>query len=191
MPFRPQDYSPEFRGEIGDLVRAGRDPDDLARKFKPTSRSILGRVARTKGQRGTAGGNMMASRDSLPSRRLVRERDRSRPVRLVEFNHANQAVFLIATLPRVPGVSEAAYHVWRYRPAIGSRRRHRQHFADEAGAGRPCQFAPDVRDASDARRALGLRSSAWAQAPRAADANGEPYGYRLASRHQGDNHTAV
>ena len=29
-------YSPEFRRQMVELVRAGRDPDDLAREFEPT-----------------------------------------------------------------------------------------------------------------------------------------------------------
>ncbi len=33
-------YAPEFRRQIVDLVRAGRDPDDLAREFEPTAQSI-------------------------------------------------------------------------------------------------------------------------------------------------------
>jgi transposase len=33
-------YSPEFRRQIIDLVRAGRDPDDLARDFEATAQSI-------------------------------------------------------------------------------------------------------------------------------------------------------
>ena len=33
-------YSPEFRRQIVDLVRSGRDPDDLAREFEPTAQSI-------------------------------------------------------------------------------------------------------------------------------------------------------
>ena len=33
-------YSPEFRRQMVELVRAGRDPDDLARKFEPTAQSI-------------------------------------------------------------------------------------------------------------------------------------------------------
>ena len=30
-------YSPEFRRQMVELVRAGRDPDDLAREFEPTA----------------------------------------------------------------------------------------------------------------------------------------------------------
>src|ERR1700679_1253994 len=33
-------YSPEFRRQMVELVRAGRDPEDLAREFEPTSQSI-------------------------------------------------------------------------------------------------------------------------------------------------------
>jgi transposase len=33
-------YSPEFRRQMVELVRAGRDPDDLAGEFEPTSQSI-------------------------------------------------------------------------------------------------------------------------------------------------------
>ncbi len=33
-------YSPGFRRQIVELVRAGRDPDDLAREYGPTAQSI-------------------------------------------------------------------------------------------------------------------------------------------------------
>jgi transposase len=33
-------YFPEFRRQMVELVRAGRDPDDLAREFEPTAQSI-------------------------------------------------------------------------------------------------------------------------------------------------------
>jgi hypothetical protein len=37
-------------------------------------------------------------------------------VHAVRIMSANQAVFLIATMARVLGVSEAGYHAWRHRP---------------------------------------------------------------------------
>ena len=40
MPKTRPPYAPEFRRQIVDLVRAGRDPDDLAREFEPTAQSI-------------------------------------------------------------------------------------------------------------------------------------------------------
>src|SRR4051794_41901739 len=33
-------YAPEFRRQIVELVRAGRDPADLAREFEPSSQAI-------------------------------------------------------------------------------------------------------------------------------------------------------
>ena len=47
-------YSPEFRRQMVELVRAGRDPDDLAREFEPTAQSIrhwVGVADRTDGRR--------------------------------------------------------------------------------------------------------------------------------------------
>ena len=40
MPRTRLPYSPEFRNQMVELVRAGRDPDDLAREFEPTAQSI-------------------------------------------------------------------------------------------------------------------------------------------------------
>ena len=33
-------YAPEFRRQMVELVRAGRDPADLAREFEPSSQAI-------------------------------------------------------------------------------------------------------------------------------------------------------
>ena len=45
-------YPPEFRRQMVDLVRAGRDPDDLAREFEPTAQSIRNWVAGAGGKTG-------------------------------------------------------------------------------------------------------------------------------------------
>src|SRR5690349_16199146 len=52
MPRTRPAYSPEFRRQMVDLVRAGRDPEDLAREFEPTSQSIRNWVARADRQEG-------------------------------------------------------------------------------------------------------------------------------------------
>ncbi|MBV8913381.1 MAG: hypothetical protein JOZ05_10120 [Acetobacteraceae bacterium] len=47
-------YSAEFRRQLVDLVRAGRDPTDLAREFEPSAQAIrnLGRTGhRAEGHR--------------------------------------------------------------------------------------------------------------------------------------------
>jgi transposase len=40
MPKTRPPYAPEFRRQMIELVRAGRNPDDLAREFEPTAQSI-------------------------------------------------------------------------------------------------------------------------------------------------------
>jgi transposase len=55
MPKTGPPYSPEFRRQMVDLVRAGRDPAELAREFEPTAQSICHWVAqadRHEGRRG-------------------------------------------------------------------------------------------------------------------------------------------
>jgi transposase-like protein len=54
MPKTRLPYAPEFRRQMIELVRAGRDPDDLSREFEPTSQSIRNWVAqadRSEGRR--------------------------------------------------------------------------------------------------------------------------------------------
>ena len=45
MPKTRPPYSPEFRRQMVDLVRAGRDPEDLAKEFEPTAQSIRNWIA--------------------------------------------------------------------------------------------------------------------------------------------------
>ena len=75
MPRSHPAYSPEFRRQMVDLVRAGRSPDDLAREFEPSSHSIRAWVAladRQEGRREEAvPGLAAAERDELT--RLRRE----------------------------------------------------------------------------------------------------------------------
>ena len=45
MPKTRPPYAPEFRQQIVDLVRSGRDPTDLAREFEPSAQAIRNWVA--------------------------------------------------------------------------------------------------------------------------------------------------
>jgi transposase len=45
-------YAPEFRRQMVELVRAGRDPADLAREFEPSSQAIRNWVAQADRQEG-------------------------------------------------------------------------------------------------------------------------------------------
>ena len=75
MPRTRQPYSPEFRRQMVELVRAGRDPVDLAREFEPTAQSISHWVALADRQEGRREENSprlaVAERDELA--RLRRE----------------------------------------------------------------------------------------------------------------------
>jgi len=77
-------YSPEFRRQMVDLARAGRDPDDLAREFEPTAQSVRNWIARADKQEGrredALPGLTSAERDELSrlrqeNRHLRLERD--------------------------------------------------------------------------------------------------------------------
>jgi transposase len=78
MPKTRPPYAPEFRRQMIDLVRAGRDPDDLAREFEPTAQSIRNWVAqsdRSEGRREERGDSQLsAEREELIRlRREVRQ----------------------------------------------------------------------------------------------------------------------
>src|SRR4029077_20917847 len=136
MPRTRPPYSPEFRRQMVDLVRAGHNPDDLAREFEPSGHSTRAWVAqaeRNEGRREEAAPGLTAferdeltrlrrentaagARYSFKSRGLVCSGDRHAAVRLFRFMSANQACFPIAAMARVRGVSKAGYYAWLQRP---------------------------------------------------------------------------
>jgi transposase len=52
MPKTRPPYAPEFRRQIVELARAGRDPADLAREFEPSAQAIRNWVAEADRQEG-------------------------------------------------------------------------------------------------------------------------------------------
>jgi transposase len=74
-------YTPEFRRQIIELVRAGRSPDELAKEFEPTAQSIRNWVAQAERDGGRRDdGLSSAERDELgrlrrENRQLRLERD--------------------------------------------------------------------------------------------------------------------
>ena len=52
MPKTHPAYAPEFRRQMVELVRAGRDPADLAREFEPSAQAIRNWVASADRQEG-------------------------------------------------------------------------------------------------------------------------------------------
>ena len=65
-------YTPEFRRQMVELVRAGRSPEELSREFEPTAQSIRNWVAQTERDAGRGDGGLRTSeREELT--RLKRE----------------------------------------------------------------------------------------------------------------------
>jgi transposase len=52
MPRSRRPYAPEFRRQMVELVRAGREPEDLAREFEPSAQAIRNWVAQADRQEG-------------------------------------------------------------------------------------------------------------------------------------------
>lgn len=136
MPKSRPPYSAEFRRQMVNLVRVGRDPDDLAREFEPSAESIRAWVAQASRKEGGRRKRAKACwRPNVTNSAICAARTsncacsatfslewrpglHARPepcVRIFEFMTANQATFPIATMARVLGVSEAGYHAWRKR----------------------------------------------------------------------------
>ena len=74
-------YTPEFRRQMIELVRASRSPDELAKEFEPTAQSIRNWVAQADRDAGRREDGLSSSeRDELSrlrreNRQLRQERD--------------------------------------------------------------------------------------------------------------------
>jgi transposase len=66
-------YTPEFRRQMVELVRAGRSPDELAREFEPTAQSIRNWVAQTERDAGRPNGGGLTTAEREELNRLRRE----------------------------------------------------------------------------------------------------------------------
>lgn len=72
MPKSKPPYTPEFRRRMVELVRAGRQPEELATKFEPSAQSIRNWVVQADRDDGRrSDGVSSTERDEL--RRLQRE----------------------------------------------------------------------------------------------------------------------
>jgi transposase len=72
MAKRQPVYTPEFRRQMVELVRAGRSPEELSREFEPTAQSIRNWVAQSDRDAGHGDGGLRTTeREEL--NRLKRE----------------------------------------------------------------------------------------------------------------------
>lgn len=136
MPKTRPPYAPEFRRQMVELVRAGRDPAGLAREFEPSAQAIRNWVlqadlaeGRREAKPTVADGTLTAAereglarlwralpRSRIGPRPMVRPRDRGDPARVFRFMSANRAEFPIARMARGLGVPKAGYHARAKRP---------------------------------------------------------------------------
>ena len=80
MPRSRLPYPPEFRARMIELVRAGRNPEELAREFEPSAQTIrnwVNQADRDEGRRD----DVLTSAEREELRRLRRENRRLREER--------------------------------------------------------------------------------------------------------------
>ena len=81
MPKTRPPYAPEFRRQMVELVRAGRDPVDLSREFEPSAQAIRNWVAqadRSEGRKEQKNAPLTAAERE----ELVRRRRENKQLRL-------------------------------------------------------------------------------------------------------------
>jgi transposase len=124
-------YTPEFRRQMVELVRAGRLPEELGREVEPAAQSIRNWVAQSGRNAGRGdGGLTIAEREELSrlrheNRQLRLEReilskagglvcsgDECDPAEGFRFVSDHQAMYPIATMCRLMGVSPSGWYAW-------------------------------------------------------------------------------
>ena len=107
MPKTRPPYSPEFRRQMVDLVRAGRSPKDLSREFEPTAQSISTWVAqadkRAARREEKVDGLAAAERDEL-----VRLRRENKQLRLERDILSRAAAWFARETGAVPSGSSSS-----------------------------------------------------------------------------------
>jgi transposase len=191
MPRTHPPYSPEFRRQMVDLVRAGRDPDDLAREFEPTGHSIRAWVAqadRNEGRRAElAPGLTAAERDELirlrrENKQLRLERDILQKPRPGLLGRSARCRPALPVHERKPGLFPDCRNGTRARRVKGGLLRlaatatvrpcYGRRGLVEARQNRPCQFAPNLWSAPHLCRSAWARREAQPETDRPPDARG-------------------
>jgi transposase len=84
MPKTHPAYAPECRRQMVELVRAGRDPADLAREFEPSAQAIrnwVTAVDRREGRREAKAASAEATLNTAECEELVRLRRENKQLR--------------------------------------------------------------------------------------------------------------
>ena len=97
-------YAPEFRRQMVELVRAGRDPEQLAREFEPSAQAIRNWVAQADRDEGRRDDGLTTlEREEL--RRLRRENRQLREEREILKKAAAWFARESESIPRKPSDS--------------------------------------------------------------------------------------
>jgi transposase len=81
MPKTRRPYSSEFRQQMVELVRAGRNPEELSREFEPSADSIRNWVRQSGGKEESRGEEALTPAEREELRRLRQENRRLREER--------------------------------------------------------------------------------------------------------------
>ena len=73
MPRTRPPYSPEFRRQMIELVRAGRTPEELSREFEPSAQAIRNWVRQSGGLSESCREEVLTKAEQEELRRLRRE----------------------------------------------------------------------------------------------------------------------
>ncbi|MFC4116986.1 transposase [Nonomuraea zeae] len=140
----PNNYPPEFRRQMVEVVRAGRTPEELAKEFQPSAQSIRTWVRQADLDDGRRqDGLTSAEKDELARLRrenkILREekeilrkaaaffaRETDLPEMKFRLIHAEKDHHEVSLLARVLGVSRQGYYAWAARQRRGPSARARR-----------------------------------------------------------------
>ena len=108
MPKTRPPYSSEFRRQMVELVRAGRDPEGLAREFEPTAQSIRAWVAQADRQEGRREAAQPAALSAAEHEELARLRRENKQLRLERDILSRAAAWFARETGAVPSGSSGS-----------------------------------------------------------------------------------
>ena len=108
MPKTRPPYSPEFRRQVVDLVRAGRDPADLAREFEPSAQAIRNWVVQADRQEGRREAAQPAALTATERDELARLRRENKQLRVERDILSRAAAWFARETGAVPSGSSGS-----------------------------------------------------------------------------------
>jgi len=113
MPITRPPYSPEFRQQIIDLTRAGRDPVSLSKEFEPTAETIRKWVAAADRSAGSRGGSREKGEAQAAAGDALSATERDELARLRRENKQLRVERVTGAKPRARSCSRTKVRVGR------------------------------------------------------------------------------